>query len=103
MMHRLVLALLVSAPALAQPAPGSNMPPDFYPHSPCVKPGEMPKGAPGVQDQDAMMAYNLKIKAFNQRAGAFNACIKTYVDNAQRDIEQIQAIVRAAVTEANRQ
>ena len=101
-MRRWLLALLVSTPALAQPAPGSNMPPGFYPHSPCVNPGAPPKGATGVQDEQAALAYNLRVKMFNGKAAAFNACIKTYVDNAQRDIEQIQAVVHAAVAEANR-
>jgi len=99
-MRALALALLLSTPALAQPAPGSNMPADFYPKSPCVKP--VPPGKPPeAVNQSAMQIYNDKVKRFNGAATAFNDCTKAYVDNAQRDIAQIQAIVHAAVQDAN--
>ncbi|HWX90110.1 MAG TPA: hypothetical protein VNY75_07380 [Rhizomicrobium sp.] len=94
-----------AAPAGAQmpvAAAGSNMLPDFYPHPACVKPDTKGLGgAPGVQDQEAMRAYNYKVKRFNDEAAAFNACIKTYIDNAQNDINAIQGIVHAAVADAN--
>jgi hypothetical protein len=115
MMRRILVAALATFPACAwaqTSAPpviisqaasgGSNMPPNFYPAPSCEKPDKKRlSGAPGVQDQDAMQAYNLKIKAFNDKAVAFNTCIKTYVDNAQNDINKIQAMVHAAVAEAN--
>ena len=83
-------------------AGGSNMPPNFYPAPACEKPDKKRLGgAPGVQDQAAMRAYNFKVKAFNDKAAAFNACIKLYVDNAQNDINTIQTIVHAAVADAN--
>jgi len=101
----IVAAVMALAPASAQmpaAAAGSNMPPDFYPHSACVKPDKKVLGsAPGVQDQDAMRAYNYKVKRFNDEAAAFNACLKIYIDNAQNDIAAIQAIVQAAVADAN--
>jgi hypothetical protein len=118
MMRTLLVAVLVMFPAwawaqsltpppvtISQAAPGgSNMPPNFYPAPVCEKPDKKRlSGASGVQDQDAMRAYNLKIKAFNDKAVAFNACIKAYIDNAQNDINTIQAIVHAAVAEANAQ
>ncbi|HEY4076811.1 MAG TPA: hypothetical protein VGM26_07740 [Rhizomicrobium sp.] len=99
----ILLGAFAILPAMAQqPMPGTNMPPDFYPQPRCEKPdgGALPK-SPGVQDQAAMLAYNLKIREFNRKAEAFNACIKTYVDNAQNDIIHIQEIVHAAVTNAN--
>jgi hypothetical protein len=40
---------------------------------------------------------------FNDKAAAFNACIKTYVDGAQNDINTVQAVVHAAVVAANAQ
>jgi hypothetical protein len=99
-MRVLVLALLLSTPVLAQPAPGSNMPAGFYPKSPCAKP--VPPGKPAeAVNQSAMQIYNDKVKRFNGVATAFNDCTKAYVDNAQRDIAQIQAIVHAAVQDAN--
>jgi hypothetical protein len=82
------------------PAASGNMPPDFYPHPKCEKPEKKTLVKP-ANDPDAMLAYNMKVRAFNQRAVAFNACIKLYVDNAQYDINAIQTIVHAADAEAN--
>jgi hypothetical protein len=90
---------LLAGPAAAQ-APGSNMPPDFYPHPPCTKPEKGHLVQPG-NDVDAMRVYNARVKEFNDRAVKFNACLKTYIDNAQNDINTIQAIVHAAVADAN--
>lgn len=97
-----LFALLSAAAAQPPTAAASNMPPDFYPRSPCIKPDKSGLGgAPGIQDQQAMLAYNLKVKAYNQKAAAFGICMKTYVDNAQNDIAHIQDVVHAAVAEAN--
>jgi hypothetical protein len=96
----LIVAALAGTAAAQTPtaAPaGSNMPPDFYPHPQCEKPqGRLV--APG-NDPDAMRIYNLK--AFNDRATSFNVCLKAFIDNAQNDINTIQAIAHAAVTDAN--
>jgi hypothetical protein len=106
---RAILAvLLVVLPVVAQAqvatVPGSNMPANFYPAPSCEKPDKKALGSsPGVQDQDAMRSYNLRIKKFNDKAAAFNTCIKRYVDNAQNDINAIQTIVHAAVADANAQ
>jgi hypothetical protein len=101
-MRRLTFAalLLWAMPAAAQAVAG-NLPPDFYPKPACEKPQNDNGSAPGVQDQQAMSAYNLKVRNFNKRAQAFNACMKDYTDRAQRDIDAIQAIVHAAVATAN--
>jgi hypothetical protein len=100
----IVAALMaLAAPAGAQmpvAAAGSNMPPDFYPHPACVKPDKGHLVQPG-NDVDAMRVYNFRVKAFNDKAALFNACLKTYTDNAQNDINAIQAIVHAAVADAN--
>jgi hypothetical protein len=96
-----MLAVLMAAASPAQAADG-NLPPDFYPSPKCEKPdAKAVGGAPGVQDQPAMLAYNLKVRSYNKKAQAFNACMKDYVDRAQNDINVIQAIVHAAVAEAN--
>jgi hypothetical protein len=93
--------LLWAMPAVAQTAAG-NLPPDFYPKPVCEKPDKAAiGGAPGVQDQQAMIAYNLKIRNFNKQAAVFNACMKDYTDKAQRDIDAIQTTVHAAVAAAN--
>jgi hypothetical protein len=73
------------------------MPVDFYPHSPCVRPVQAALGTrPAVTDRKAMAAYNLKVAAFNEQAVTFNICLKSYEDNAQRDIAAIQAAAQAA-------
>jgi hypothetical protein len=102
-MRRFLIVFLAALPALAQAQTmGGNMAPDFYPRPTCVKPDRTGLGgAPGVQNQDAMRAYNYKVKRFNENAAAFNGCIKTYIDKAQNDISAIQAIVHAAVADAN--
>ena len=78
----------------------TNMPPNFYPGPPCAKPDKAVLRHPG-NDPDAMRLYNQRVREFNRGAVVFNACIKHYVDNAQNDINAIQAIVHAAVQDAN--
>jgi len=107
-MRWLLMAISMALPVAAwaqTPAAGhSNMPPNFYPAPSCEKPDKKRiGGAPGVQDQNAMLAYNYKIKVFNDKAAAFNACIKTYADGAQNDINTIQTVVHAVVAAANAQ
>jgi len=107
-MRWFLIAISVALPATVwaqtPAAERSNMPPNFYPAPSCEKPDKKRiGGAPGVQDQNAMRAYNYKIKVFNDKAAAFNACIKAYVDGAQNDINTVQAIVHAAVMSANAQ
>jgi hypothetical protein len=96
------------------PAGGGNMPAGFYPGSPCIQPVP-PENPAAARDREAALrrrvrslpddpraaAYNLHVKTFNTQVITFNACIKTYMDNAQRDIQQIQSIVQAAVADAN--
>ena len=81
------------------PAAQGNMPAGFYPHSSCVKPDQ---GALGVQpspkDYAAMTAYNLRVKAYNEQTLTLNTCLKTFVDNARRDIAQIEAAAHAAAS-----
>jgi len=91
--------LSLTMPAMAESAAG-NLPPDFYPQPKCEKP-QSPGKSPGVGDQNAMLAYNAKVRNFNKQAEAFNACMKDYSDKAQNDINAILATVRAAVAAAN--
>ena len=84
------------------PAPmaAGNMPADFYPASPCVKPTRDALGAePPAQDIKAMAAYNLRVKSFNDQAKNFTDCLKAYQDKAKRDIEQIRAATRDAAAD----
>jgi len=76
-----------------------NLPADFYPRSPCVKPDQSALGAqPAVTDVKAMTAYNHKVEAFNELALTFNACLKTYQDKSRHDINEIEAAVQPAPT-----
>jgi hypothetical protein len=60
------------------PAATGKMPADFYPSSPCSKPDRETLGAqPSTSDHKAMVAYNLKVKAFNEQAVSFSACLKS--------------------------
>jgi hypothetical protein len=84
------------------PAALGNMPADFYPHSWCGKPDQGMIGPqPSTSDHEAMVAYNLRVAAFNAQAVTFSACLKTYQDNAQRDIQAIQIATHAATTDAD--
>jgi hypothetical protein len=102
-MFAMVLALV--GPAVAQPLSpslstgGTNMGPDFYPRPKCEPAGAMPV-KPG-NDPDALNVYNFKVRSYNQRITAFNLCMRAYVDNAQNDINSIQALVHDAVAAAN--
>ena len=86
-----------SAPSATAPGPG-NLPPDFYPKSPCIKPdaasiGDKPRDA---RDGKAVDAYNRRIQAYNAVAHTFNACVTDYAAKAHNDIERIQAAIRDA-------
>ena len=79
------------------PTAKGNLPADFYPRSACVKPDQKTVGLqPAPSDLKAMTAYNRQVEAFNQRAMTFSVCLKTYQDNAQYDIREIQAAVQPA-------
>jgi hypothetical protein len=56
---------------------------------------------PEPSNQSAMQGYNAKVKAFNQKAVSFNACMKTHVDRARNDVKAIQDTIHAAVANAN--
>ncbi len=110
-MKRTMLAMLVMAslaasaqePVLVAPgaviAPG-NLPPDFYPRSPCVKPDMAAIGAKprDARDVKAVDEYNQRVQAYNKVAPAFNACIKDYAARAQNAIARIQAAIQDANT-----
>lgn len=85
-------------PPPAPPATPGNLPLGFYPKPSCTKPDREALGAiPSATDRAAMTAYNLRVKTFNDQVSAFNACLKTYEEKAQRDIAQMQAISHQAM------
>jgi len=91
------VAEVQGAPPPPPPAAIGNLPADFYPRSPCVKPD---RGSVSVQpaatDLNAMRAYNLKVEIFNQQAAAFGVCLKAYQDRARHDIQAIRSAVEPA-------
>ena len=93
------VAAATGQPPPTPPTAVGNLPPDFYPRSPCANPDRAAIGImPATSDHAAMTAYNLKVKAFNEQAAAFTVCLKSYQDRAKRDIDQIQAISHQAIT-----
>ena len=77
-----------------------NLPLGFYPKPSCAKPDREALGAvPSATDRAAMTAYNLRAKTFNDQVSAFNVCLKTYEEKAQRDIAQMQAISHQAMAQ----
>lgn len=75
-----------------------NLPPDFYPKSPCIKPdmasiSDKPRDE---RDQKAVQDYNQRVQAYNKLAKAFNPCVTDYGAKANNDIARIQAAIRDA-------
>jgi hypothetical protein len=95
------LAMTISVQAQGS-ATGRNLPPDFYPPSPCVKPGKVLKDGTARTSSSSAQYWapmtNSAVERYNQDAPAFTACVKSYADNARLDILQILAAVNAAAT-----
>ena len=105
-----LLALCLPAAVQAQtlppemPTSGTNMPPDFYPRSPCIKPAKVEKDgtartSSGSAQYWAPTDVNAEVAKFNKAALAFNACIKLYVDKARLDTQNILGVVNAATAD----
>lgn len=105
MMKIVAFLLALTFPATAQIAPsqtGTNMPPDFYPHSPCLKPAKIARDgtartSTGSTPYWAPTDVNVPVANFNKATSAFNACIKIYVDRSRYDTQYILALVNGAV------
>jgi len=85
-------------PAAGAAVGPGNLPPDFYPQSPCAKPdaagiGDKPRDA---RDIKAVQDYNQRVQIYNRTAGAFNSCVVDYAAKANNDIARIQAAIRDA-------
>ncbi len=95
------VAEVQGAPPPQPPVGAGNLPPDFYPHSPCVNPDRAAIGPQfAVTDLKAMQAYNQRVASYNQQAEALGTCLKTYKDRARHDVEVIQAAVLPATVSA---
>jgi len=100
-MFQMTFAIIFGAAMAAGAQSAGNMPEGFYPQPACIRPDKKTiNNAPGVQDQDAMLAYNLKLKAFNRKVETFNACMKAYDDKSLHDQQRILFIVNSAVADA---
>jgi hypothetical protein len=88
-----VLAWAVAMCACAQAAMAQDWqsrPPMTYPDPPCVPPDLAQIMPPPDGDVAEARIYNFKVKAFNKAMDAYNSCIHTYVDNANRDMATIK-------------
>jgi len=97
---RIVLSLVLFPPAAALPgmagAQGSNVPDLAYPDHKCVRPAK-PQRPFNPNEARSVDAYNAQVEAYNKQVDVYVACIRAYVDNANADIEKIQAKKRAAI------
>ena len=87
-----------AAPVSTVAAGVGNLPPDFYPKSPCVKPDAalMADRPHDVRDVKAIDNYNERVRMYNATAQAFNVCVVDYAAKANNDIGRIQAAIRDA-------
>lgn len=99
---RAVNAAITDVRETAPPTQVGNLPADFYPRSPCVKPDQTRLGVqPAAGDAAAITAYNLEAETFNQQAAAFNSCREDYRGKAQHDIQEIRAAAQPAAAGDN--
>ncbi len=104
-----ILMLLTATPAWAQAPAGSNISLAQYPAHTCTKPAGVDATAKPARPQDNLteiqaIAYNKKVDAYNaamrannEQAGAFSACINAYIANGNADMQRIRAALDAAV------
>jgi hypothetical protein len=89
----LVVFLTCLSSAAGAQAPAADALPDGanYPDPPCKKPQvNMIRPATVVDNYEAVYAYNAKVKTFNKQAAAYDSCMHTYIDKANRDVKIIQ-------------
>jgi hypothetical protein len=103
----LLLAVLTTGGA---DAAGSNIALSEYPGPQCAKPQKpVPPQMPSdIDAPGAAAGYNLKVKQFNAAVAGYNsasadfgACMKTYVDNGDADMQRIKQKLDEAVAAAN--
>lgn len=103
-----ITALLVTLSwnmALAGVAGGSNISDTFdYPSHACSKPPKStrlfkPLGAANTYEVEQ---YNAEVRTYNAKYEKYIECIKSYIDNANKDMERIREKANAAIEEANK-
>ena len=108
-MRKTILCLmLLTAPATAQIAAGSNIGLAQYPGPNCTRPvAPVPPGSV-VGDKENPDAFNARVRhyngdvaAYNIAIKAFNDCMHSYVENGNADMQRIKQTLDAAVAAAN--
>ena len=81
-------------------AAGTNLP-EGYPDPACGERPEVPERPEKFETEEAIEAYNAKVEAYNASMERLIECVRTYVVNANADIEQIRKQSREAIDRLN--
>ena len=92
-----VVALLVLGTGAAA---GTNLP-EGYPDPACGERPEVPERPEKFETEEAIAEYNAKVEAYNASMERLIECVRTYVVNANADIEQIRKQSREAIDRLN--
>jgi hypothetical protein len=105
----MIFVLALAAAAQAAPA-GSNIALSEYPGPSCTKPlaPAQPQPPPDDNVSGAVAGYNLKVQQYNKAIAvyntaltAFGACMQTYIENGNADMQRIKQRLDQAVAAAN--
>jgi len=77
-------------------ADGSNLA-DGYPEPACGERPELPERPEKFETEEAIVAYNAKVDAYNASMERLVECVNAYVTNAAADIERIRKHARDAI------
>ena len=92
-----VIALLALGTGAAA---GTNLSED-YPDPACGERPEVPERPEKFETEEAIEEYNAKVDAYNASMERLIECVRTYVVNANADIEQIRKRSREAIDRLN--
>ena len=81
-------------------AAGSNLA-EGYPGPACGERPEVPERPEKFDTEEAIVEYNAKVDAYNASMERLVECVRTYVVNANADIEQIRKRSREAIDRLN--
>lgn len=99
-MKRLIVAVML-APCFASAyvIGGTNF--DFrgYPEPNCIKPIR-PNKPYSFNSQWEVDSYNRQVESFNMQYDMYVDCVKTYLDNASKDIDRIKEKMKSAIDDA---
>ena len=81
-------------------AAGSNLA-EGYPGPACGERPEVPERPEKFETEEAIVEYNARVDAYNASMERLVDCVRTYVVNANADIEQIRKRSREAIDRLN--